>query len=382
LQEWQLHRSLPDEDKFAFGLFPLCSARLIWRKDKQELYKKPPKRLQENSSQAGDQSKETGSQEWKQYRLFLHCTIDTRALTAEGTEQMRQEKIHEAQNIQKGFKSKTKPKNRQKEAAELTKQQRREKAKNRGLASNRNQSTLSRLLNPSPPRPSKAPYVGQPHIVVGVCFSRSARASVVVFDVREQKVIQYVGVRGLLTDHSAKEHHRRFWSNPKRKGKRGVVQMKFEQYHLVNRFWQQQQENLQRRSKEQKQDLYAEDNSESQLGQYLDRLLAARIAQLAIKWQASSIVIPELGDIRESIECEIQAWAQRKFPNKEELQKQYAKEFRTSFHRWSYGRLARSIRNRAARDGIAIELGRQPRRGTLQEKVVAVVQSAYDMRQA
>ncbi|WP_088893813.1 type V CRISPR-associated protein Cas12k [Leptolyngbya ohadii] len=360
-REWERYGSLPDDKKFSLGLFPARAARLLWRKDKQQ--RKP------SANSPGEKSQ---VEEWRQYRLYLHITIDDRLLSAEGTEEVRQEKLIKAQDDQKTMRKRKSPRKKLEEA-ELTQEQKEKKAKDGAIAKKRVASTQARLSDPTRlKRPSRKPYQGQSHIQVRVCFNQQERVSLAVFDTQQQQVLEYVSVRDLLYDHSAEKHHQHFISNPKRKGKRTLEQMQLEQYHLLDRLRKQQVKNHQRRMRAQKQGYYKYSKSESNLGEYLDRLLAARIGQLAVQWQASSVVIPDLGNLRESVEAKLQAWADLIFPKMEEVQQKTTKKIRVSFHGWSYGRLARCIRSRAARDGLAIVIGQQPQQGSLQEKARAV----------
>jgi len=235
-----------------------------------------------------------------------------------------------------------------------------------------NTTSLARLQQPTPQRPSKPPYQGQPDILVSVSFSRDQPVGVVVMDVRTQKFVEYQSVRQLLSERTVKA----------RRGNRSITQLRLEKYRLVNRRHRQQQKNAVRRRQEQKQNRYAQSSSESNLGEYIDRLIASRIVKLALKWRASSIALPKIGDIRESIEAGVKARAKRKFPNEFERQQNYAKQFRNSVHRWSYGRLIDCIQSRASRVGILIEQGQQPAQGTLQEQAAQVALSAYYARQA
>lgn len=85
----------------------------------------------------------------------------------------------------------------------------------------------------------------------------------------------------------------------------------------------------------------------SELGQYIDRLLAKEIAAIAQTYKAGSIVLPKLGDMRENIQSEIQAIAEIKCPGSVEIQLEYAKQYRINVHQWSYGRLIQSIQSKA-----------------------------------
>ena len=78
---------------------------------------------------------------------------------------------------------------------------------------------------------------------------------------------------------------------------------------------------------------------ESELGQYIDRLIAQKIVANAKTYHAGSIVLPKLGYMGEIIQSEVQAKAEKKIPGYLEGQQRYAKEYRKQVHNWSYGRL-------------------------------------------
>jgi hypothetical protein len=79
-----------------------------------------------------------------------------------------------------------------------------------------------------------------------------------------------------------------------------------------------------------------------------------------MKYQAGSIVLPALTNIREIVESEIKAMAEAKIPGCIEAQKQYAKEYRMSMHRWGHARLKDNIQAQASQRNIPIEIVKQP----------------------
>jgi len=277
---------------------------------------------------------EEKGQVWKVNQLNFYCSLDTQMLTTEGTQQVVEEKVTAITKIL----TKTRQKNdlNDKQQAFITRQQ----------------STLARINNPFP-RPSKPNYQGKSSILIGVSFGLEKPVTVAVVDVVENKVIAYRSVKQLLG----------------------------ENYNLLNRQRQQQQRLSHERHKAQKQN---KPNSfgESELGQYVDRLLADAIIAIAQKYQAGSIVLPKLRDMREQISSEIQSRAENKCPGYKEGQQKYAKEYRVNVHRWSYGRLIESIKSQAAQAGIAIETGTQPIRASPQEKARDLALFAYQERQA
>lgn len=84
--------------------------------------------------------------------------------------------------------------------------------------------------------------------------------------------------------------------------------------------------------------------------------------------------------MREIIQSEVQAKAEKKIPGYKGGQQNYAKDYRVSVHRWSYGRLIESIQTQAAKAGISIESGPQPVRGTQQEQARDLALFAYQER--
>ncbi len=355
---------------------------------------------------------------WKTHRLHLQCTFDPRLLSAEGTEAVRQEKLtlfrKKLDNVEKSLEPTDKSiqscqnnevqgvddlEELEESSTPQSEKDRNQKLINRQEARIRTLSTLERLEKPIPVRPSRVPYKGNCDIVASVCLSRLNVIGIAIVSTRSQTVLEYQNLRGLLTDrrievlaqraakikgrkrriivkHSA-EHPAKFRARKKskdrRKGQRSVVQLSLEQYRLVNRWRHERRKNLTERKEEQQRGLYAESNKESNQAQYLNRLIAKRLIQLCQKWQVGSIILPDFGDLRESIECEIQARAKRKFPDDNvKLQKQYAKELRMAFQRWNHKGLSHAICSCAASIGIPVKTGRQPRQGTLQEKALAM----------
>ncbi len=284
------------KDNHSSGLFTLRSAKLTWQQDKAK------------------------GKPWNANRLILHCTVDTRFWSAEGTQQARQEK--EAKLL--------KTIDSMKDKGELS--------PNQQAFVQKKHSTLAKLHN-SFPRPSRQLYQGKPNIILGVAMGLDKPATVAIVDGVEANAIAFRNVKQLL-------------------GKN---------YRLLNRQRQQKRNLSHQRHKAQKQ----EGNyqlGESNLGQYIDRLLAQAIIELAQKYQASVIVVPKIEDMREIVQSEVKAKAEAKIPGYEEGQKKYAKKYRINIHNWSYARLIESITNQANKLGIVIKEAKQPVRGSPTEK--------------
>ena len=273
---------------------------------------------------------------WNLNRLHLFCSIDTRMLTAEGTQQVIEEKVADVKN------KLAKAKQKEIELGELnSKQQANVKRK---------ESTLARINTPFP-RPHKPLYQGKSHILVSVRFGLEKPATIAVFDAANNKVLIYRTTKQLLGGN----------------------------YNLLNSQRQQKQRLSHQRHKAQKR--FAPNNyGESELGQYVDRLLSKEIVAIAKTYSAGSIVVPKLSDIREIIQSEVQAKAEKKIPGFIEGQKKYAKDYLKSLHSWSYGRLIKNIKIQAAKAGIVVETGQQPTRASPQEQAKDLALFSYQCR--
>jgi transposase len=297
------------KNQHSSALFTLRSGRLAW------------------------QQGEGKGEPWDIHRLVLYCTVDTRLWTAEGTEQVRQEKAVEITKIIARLSDKKDLSKTQKEYAK------------------RLNSTLTRINN-SFDRPSRLLPQSNPSLVVGVSLGWDKPATVAVWNSNTQEVIAYRSIRQLLGD----------------------------DYDLLNRQRQKQQQIAHQRHKAQRKDASNQFGT-SELGQYVDRLIAKAIVAIAQNYQASSVAIPKLSEIRESLQSEIQAKAEQKCPGYLEGQQRYMKQYSISIHRWSYGRLIQNIQTQAAKVGILIEEGQQPVQGSPQDKAKAVAIAAYQARQ-
>jgi len=214
----------------------------------------------------------------------------------------------------------------------------------------RKNSTLARINN-SFPRPSNPLYQGQANVLVGVSLGLEKPATAAVVDAITGKVLAYRSIRQLLG----------------------------ENYKLLNRQRQEQHQNSSKRHNAQRQGA-PNQFGESNLGEYVDRLLAKAIIALATTYHAGSIVLPKLSDVRESIQSEVQARAEQKCPELIEAQKNYAKQYRSNIHSWSYSRLIESIQSQAAQAGIIVEEARQALVASPQDKAKKLAIDAYNFR--
>ncbi|MHC5735451.1 type V CRISPR-associated protein Cas12k [Nostoc sp.] len=277
------------------------------------------------------QEEEGKGDPWNVNRLTLYCSVDTRLWTTEGTNQVREEKAEKIAKIITNTKAKGKLNEEQQ--AHIKRQN----------------STLDTINSPFP-RPTKPLYKGQSHILVGISLGLEKPATLAVVDGTTGQVITYHSIRQLLGDN----------------------------YKLVNR--QRQQKHFLSHQRQIAQTLAAPNQfGESELGEYIDRLLAKEIIAIAQTYSAGSIVLPKLDNMREQVQSEVQAKAEQK-SDLIEVQKQYAKQYRVSVHQWSYGRLMANIQSQAVKAGIVIEESKQPIRGSPQEKAKELAIAAYHSR--
>ncbi len=249
---------------------------------------------------------------WQKHRLTLACSLDTRFWSAEGTEVIRQQKAIEVKESLAKMNDK----------ADLT--------KNQEAFITKRQSTLDRLNN-SFPRPHQPLYFGQANLILSVSMTLEKPATVAIVNMISGKAITYRSFKQLLGD----------------------------EYHLFNRQCKQKQRlaHCRKNAQRKHQIIHA---TESELGHYIDRLVAKSIVELAMEYQAGSIILPALTNIREIVESEIKVRAEARIPGCIEAQKQYAKEYKMSIHRWSHARLKDSIQSQAAQHNIPVEIVKQP----------------------
>ncbi|MEG3440229.1 type V CRISPR-associated protein Cas12k, partial [Pannus brasiliensis CCIBt3594] len=333
-----------NEERYSSGLFLLRSARLLWREGKGK------------------------GNPWDVNPLYLQCSIDTRLWTEEGTRQVQHQKISELEierirmrpelTFPFFFRARSLPIYftiwktiiafrvlKFSEKGDFAKAQ-----KEFQNAIQRTESCLNNLTL-SPPRPRKSLCRANPEIIVGVSMGLARPATVAVVNVVTGEVLTYRSIKQLLG----------------------------ENYNLLARQRQQKQRLSHQRHKAQKKDA-PNRYGESELGQYLDRLIAKAIVKLAREYRAHSIAVPKLRQIREIIQSEVQARAERKISGYKEGQKKYARQYRESIHQWSYNRLIESIHQASAPFGIAIETVSQSLQGNPQEQARTNALAAYTER--
>ncbi|MGF1571415.1 MAG: type V CRISPR-associated protein Cas12k [Nodosilinea sp.] len=298
------------KNQHSSALFALRSARISWQESDRK------------------------GHPWDAHYLTLSCTVDTRLWSAEGTEDVRQEKAAETAKVltrlsEKGSLSDT----QQNYAKRLT-------------------STLDRLNSPFD-RPSHPRYQGKPHIIVSLSLGWDNPLTLAVWNAKTQEVLAYRSLRQLLG-----KDYPLFLRQRREQGKQSHDRHKAQRQGKNNQF------------------------GTSNLGEHVDRLLAKAVVVTVHQYGAGSIAIPKLDNIREILQAEIQAKAEQKAPGSIEGQKRYAKQYKSSIHKWSYGRLLEQIASKAAQSGMAIEAVKQPWQQNAKEMAKAVAITAYESRQA
>ena len=282
--------------------------------------------------------------------LYLHCSVETELWTKEGTEKIRQLKITKTQQkIDRWSEQESLNRNQQQKL----------------LA---NQTSLSFLKEfRGFERPSRLKFNQNSSTIMGVSIGLREPVTVAVINAVGGEIIAYCNIKQLLN------------KLVEQKPKRGKKAKKHSQYDLFLRRRKQQQDNDVKRQYAQTK--FANNRfGESELGQYVDRLLAKAIVEMAIQYQVSSIVLPDLKNVREILNSEIQAKAEAKIPGCKKAQKRYAKEYRKNVNRWSYARLCDAIKLKAAQKNLAIECERQISNGTPEIQARDLALTAYNNR--
>jgi hypothetical protein len=242
---------------------------------------------------------------WNQNRLYLYCTVDTRLWSEEGTGVVVEEKTEAVKAILERAKEKT----------ELTPAQE--------AFINRKRSTQEKL-NTSYNRPHQRLYEGDPSIEARLAISIDEPATLTVVD-GEGRVLTRRNTRALLG----------------------------ENYRLLVRHRKEKQRQGHEGHKARTRGARVHSN-ESDLGEYLDKLLAKSIVEVAREYRVGVIRLPAVKDIRESVETEIKVRAEAAVPGYLEGQKKYAKQYRMNVHRWSYARLFGWITTKAMKLPIQV----------------------------
>lgn len=341
-----------DTSKNTSALFLVRSAALMWKESKKNenriVRRKKIKNKQGDHSQLPDGSLDLQSipefynpeLPWNRYQLFLHCTIETRFLSEEGTQLTIEEK---RRPIVKSIQTS------EKKIVELEAQG--QPVKTQQDFRSRRLGTLRRIDSYSNnyERPSNPLYEGEPHILTSVALGSGGLVTVSIVDAASKKILECQGLKGLL-------------------GKN---------YQLVQRRQFQRQLNLRRRTERQKRGANSQ-FGESNLGDTIDQHIANAVIQIAKKHHSGCIILPDMKDYRTQQHSKIAALAERECSGWKGVEKQFAKAQNMEIHSWSYGRLIKYIQNLAKKEEISVKIGRQPIDGTSQEQAKQMALGVYE----
>lgn len=287
------------------GLLPLRSAQLIWRPSRRHQKEKSP---------------------WIRYRLYLHCNIDDRLLSHEGTLKVSKERMEDAQQQLKNY--------QQASSEKLTKTQQNYKQ--------RTQSQLLRLQTVSLKRPHVQPYIGNPDLVLQVKLDLALPLQASIVNTVTQQCLGSITATQLL-------HRPRSGSNGHDLKQLNHLAKQILRLHQKRVTWQIISQQAQSKGK------ILRSRKRENLGIYTDRLIAKRLIEWSIKHEVSCLVLPIAKGLTERIEADLQAAAQLKFPHYKKLQLQYAQAIRDKYPYWSYSRLIEAIVACANRHGLNVQ---------------------------
>ena len=126
-------------------------------------------------------------------------------------------------------------------------------------------------------------------------------------------------------------------------------------HDLLQRYFRQRQENSKQRQVDQKAHRHVH-LTEYGLGQQVAHLFAKGIVELAKKYKASTIVLPETNGWRDRLYSQLVARAEIKCKGSKKAMARYTKAHGEKLHQWDYNRLSKSISTRAATDGLKVML--------------------------
>ncbi len=321
LNDDRLSRNSSSDEKCSPSLSTLRSAHLLWvRKKSQDRHRRHTL------------STQTADEPWNTHQLYLHCSIETKSLTAEGMREIQQQKTQKVNNT-------------------LVKQSKNTDPSSGQQQSQRKNQTSRGLLNRSLPRPSRPKYQGNPQIIVGLIFDPIRPIYLAVVDVTTGKTITCRSTRQLLGD----------------------------KYPKLSEYRLKQQQNSSLRWKQNQQGQFNQP-TESTQGEYLDRLLAKAVIQVAQEFKAASISLPPVNNSIEKNQSELEAYAEEEIPEDIVTQQQLTRKASVVIHKWSYNRLSGYIINNAAKLDIAVERGSLSSLGTPPQQAAETAISAYNSR--
>ncbi|MCY7338195.1 MAG: type V CRISPR-associated protein Cas12k [Chamaesiphon sp.] len=321
LNDDRLLRNSSSDEEYSSSLFTLRSAHLLWvRKKSQDRHRRHTL------------STQTADEPWNTNQLYLHCSLETKSLTAEGMREIQQQKIQKVNNT-------------------LTKQSKNTNPSIGQQQSQRKNQTSQSLLDRPLPRPSRPKYQGNPQIIVGLIFDPVKPIYLAVVDATTGKTIICRSTRQLLGD----------------------------KYPKLSEYRLKQQQNIHHRRKQNQHGQFHQ-LTESTQGEYLNRILAKAVIKVAQEFKASSIALPPMDNKIEKIQSELEAYAEEETPEDIGTQKKLTRKTSVGIHKWSYHQLSEYISSNAAKLDITVERGSLSSLGTPPQQAAAIAISAYNSR--
>ncbi|PSB33726.1 type V CRISPR-associated protein Cas12k [Stenomitos frigidus] len=364
LKDWQTKNASErkaqssKKDPFTGSLMLLRSIELIW-KPKEASDQKDAQLC--SHCEVFQQSSEQGF--WNECKLTIHWTFNAEALTRQGSEKMRQRKLElQLQQLQAKQAKLEQQQDRldklEQAAPEAAKSQEQlKRIRNLKKQIQQLQEDLAKLrpklacLQAAQPfgRPDRPLYEGVPNIFVGVLLDLDTHLAVTVVDAMRRK----------------------------RLALRSAPKISSEGYRLLQKYFRQRQEHSKQRQEDQQAQRYSH-QTESGLGQQVDRLFAKGLVELAQAYKASTIVIPIKGGWRERLYSQLVARAKLKCNGNKQAMARYTKAHGERLHQWDYNRLSQAITDCAATHGIEVVLQKTVFETDVFQQAANLAIAAYD----
>ncbi|GAB4367888.1 MAG: hypothetical protein Kow00121_06590 [Elainellaceae cyanobacterium] len=333
LKDWQTKEQCQEGDQYSGSLMLLRSIELVW---------KPKPVNKQNDTQLCSQcevfQQYPGKGFWNECKLSIHWSYDSDALSKQGLEKVRQRKLEPQLEKLRKKQEELEEKQQLLQSIEEVPEALRSKVQSKKMRSLTKaiQELQDDLAKPRPKldclqnsllfdRPDRPLYEGVPNIFVGVLLDLDKHLVVTVVDAMRRKILAI----------------------------RNASSISKEGYDLLQSYFHQRREHSKQRQINQKAHRHVH-QSESNLGQHVARLFAKGIVELAQKYKASTIVIPETDGWRDRLYSQLVARAAIKCKGVKKAMARYTKKHGEELHQWDYSRLSQAIIDRATTDGLKV----------------------------
>lgn len=339
LKDWQTKELQPRQQRETEGAYSgtfmaLRSIEIMW---------KPKKRCEGRGSSScpdyGMFQQYPGQGFWNECDLSIHWTYNANGLTKQGLERLRQ---HKLQSQSDSLNKKRKELEKRREILSSLEQDLPESSRNDAQIKKikKLRETIQQLqadldkprpklecLRNSPlfDRPDRPLYKGIDNIFVGVLLDLEKHIVLTVVDAKRSKIL------AIRSAHSVSE----------------------EGYKLRQKYFRQREEHSRQRQVDQKANRYIR-RTESGLGQQVASSFANGIVEIAQRYKASTLVIPETKGWRDRLYSQLVARAKIKCNDCKEAMAKYTKAHSIKLHQWDYSRLSKAIDDRATMNGLNV----------------------------